>query len=247
MTAAGSPLLRVSGLVVRYGAITAVRDLSLDVGDGEVVSIVGPNGAGKTSLASAIAGIVPPAEGSIRFADTDLHTLPLEEVVRRGIALVPEGRHIFASLTVAENLALGATVRRDRTEAQADTDRHLAMFPILRARYRQPAGQLSGGEQQQLAIARALMSRPRLLVLDEPSLGLAPVIVDLVYDLLRTIHESGVSILLIEQNAARTFALADRVVVMNGGEVRLSGTPAELRTNPAFDAAYFGVGMDAVA
>jgi branched-chain amino acid transport system ATP-binding protein len=247
MKAGGAPLLRVSGLSVRYGPIAAVRDLSLEVGSGDVVSIVGPNGAGKTSLASAIAGIVPAAEGTIRFEETDLRTLLLEDVVRAGIALVPEGRHIFPSLTVAENLALGATVRPNRAEVQADTERYLAMFPILKLRYRQPAGQLSGGEQQQLAIARALMSRPRLLILDEPSLGLAPLIVDQVYDLLRTIHESGVSILLIEQNAARTFAFADRIMVMSGGEVRLSGTPAELAAHSAFDAAYFGVGMDAVA
>ncbi len=179
------PLLEVSGLVVRYGAVTAVRGVDLQVGEGEIVSIVGPNGAGKTSLISAIAGIVPPAAGSIVFAGKSLAGIALEDVVARGLALVPEGRHIFASLTVMENLMLGATVRRDADGVRADIDRLFAMFPILGQRRRQPAGQLSGGEQQQLAIARALLSRPRLLMLDEPSLGLAPTVVEQVYALLK--------------------------------------------------------------
>ena len=185
------PLLEVSGLVVRYGAVTAVRGVDLQVGEGEIVSIVGPNGAGKTSLISAVAGIVPPAAGSLVFAGKSLAGIALEDVVARGLALVPEGRHIFASLTVMENLMLGATVRRDADGVRADIDRLFAMFPILGQRRRQPAGQLSGGEQQQLAIARALLSRPRLLMLDEPSLGLAPTVVEQVYTLLQ--HGSGSS------------------------------------------------------
>ncbi len=242
-----APLLHASGLVVRYGAVTAVRGVDLAIGEGEIVSIVGPNGAGKTSLVSAIAGIVPLAAGGIAFAGKPLAGVALEDVVARGIALVPEGRHIFASLTVTENLLLGATVRSDADGVRADLDRSFDMFPILGARRRQPAGQLSGGEQQQLAIARALISRPRLLMLDEPSLGLAPAVVDQVYVLLRTVREGGVTILLIEQNAERVFGLADRVHVMSGGEFGLSGTAAEIKSDRRFDAAYFGVHMHETA
>jgi branched-chain amino acid transport system ATP-binding protein len=236
-------LLEVSGLVVRYGAVTAVRGVDLTVGEGEIVSIVGPNGAGKTSLISAIAGIVTPAAGRIVFAGKPLAGLALEDVVAQGLALVPEGRHIFASLTVMENLLLGATVRTDMDNVRADIDRSFDMFPILGRRRRQPAGQLSGGEQQQLAIARALLSRPRLLMLDEPSLGLAPTVVDQVYALLKSVRQQGVTILLIEQNAERVFGLSDQVHVMSGGEVGLSGTAAAIKSDPRFDAAYFGVHM----
>ncbi len=237
------PLLEVSGLVVRYGAVTAVRGVDLRVGEGEIVSIVGPNGAGKTSLVSAIAGIVPPAAGDIVFAGKSLLGIALEDVVAQGLALVPEGRHIFASLTVLENLTLGATVRRDTDGVRDDIDRSLAMFPILGQRRRQPAGQLSGGEQQQLAIARALLSRPRLLMLDEPSLGLAPTVVEQVYALLKSVREQGVTILLIEQNAERVFGISDRVHVMSGGEFGLSGSAADIKNDLRFDAAYFGIHM----
>jgi len=238
-----APLLAVSELVVRYGAIAAVRGVSLSVDHDQAVAIVGPNGAGKTSLLSAIAGIVAPASGSVTFDAQSLLGVPLEAIVARGIALVPEGRHIFATLTVLENLMLGATVRRDGNAVKADIDRLLGIFPILERRRRQPAGQLSGGEQQQLAIARALLSRPKLLMLDEPSLGLAPAIIDQVYTVLAEIRASGVGVLLVEQNAERAFALADKVHVMSGGEFRLVGSPAELRNHERFDAAYFGVGM----
>jgi branched-chain amino acid transport system ATP-binding protein len=237
------PLLDILALVVRYGAVTAVRGVDLAVGEGEIVTIVGPNGAGKTSLLSAVAGIVRPAAGSIAFGGEPLGGVVLEDVVGRGIALVPEGRHVFASLTVAENLLLGATVRRDAAAVRADIDRYFAMFPILRERRAQPAGLLSGGEQQQLAIARALLSRPRLLMLDEPSLGLAPSVVDQVYTLLGTIRTQGVTILLVEQNAERVFGISDRVYVMSGGAFTLSGTATEIRNDPGFDAAYFGVQM----
>jgi branched-chain amino acid transport system ATP-binding protein len=237
------PLLEVSGLIVRYGAVNAVRGIDLLVNEGEIVSIVGPNGAGKTSLISAVAGLVAPAAGSIVFAGKSLAGIALEDVVARGLALVPEGRHIFGSLTVLENLMLGATVRTDADDLRADIDRSLATFPILGERRRQPAGQLSGGEQQQLAIARALLSRPRLLMLDEPSLGLAPTVVDQVYTLLKSVRDRGVAILLIEQNAERVFGLSDRVHVMSGGEFGLSGTAAEIKNDRHFDAAYFGVYM----
>jgi len=244
---APGPLLAVSGLSVRYGSVTAVRGVDLEIAEGEIVGIVGPNGAGKTSLVSAIAGIVKPAGGTIAFAAKPLDAIALEEVVAQGIALVPEGRHIFASLTVGENLLLGATVRRDRDGVQADIERSFETFPILGQRRRQPAGQLSGGEQQQLAIARALLSRPRLIMLDEPSLGLAPSVVDNVYALLETIAAQGITILLVEQNAERAFSLSDRIYVMNGGSFSLSGTAAEVRSDPRFDAAYFGVHLQAEA
>jgi len=230
-------LLAVSGLIVRYGRIAAVRGVDLEIRAGEIVSIVGPNGAGKTSLLSAIFGVIPSAGGDVRFAGDRLAGVALEALVGKGIAFVPEGRRIFASLTVAENLALGATVRRDNGQVHADRERLFATFPILAARRRQPAGLLSGGEQQQLAIARAL------LMLDEPSLGLAPAIIDQVYGLLRGIRAEGVTILLVEQNAERAFALSDRAYVMRGGEFVLNGAPKALSADPRFDAAYFGIGM----
>jgi branched-chain amino acid transport system ATP-binding protein len=239
----GAPLLSVSGLVVRYGAVIAVREVDLDVGEGEIVGIVGPNGAGKTSLILTVAGIVAPAAGTVTFAGRSLGGIALEDVVAQGIALVPEGRHIFASLTVLENLLLGATIRHDSLAVAADLDRFFGMFPILAERRRQPAGQLSGGEQQQLAIARALLSRPRLLMLDEPSLGLAPLVVDQIYALLGTIRAQGVTILLVEQNAERVFGFANRVYVMSGGKFALGGDAAEIKSDPRFDAAYFGVRM----
>jgi branched-chain amino acid transport system ATP-binding protein len=235
-------LLDVRALVVRYGAITAVHGVDLHVDGGEIVAIVGPNGAGKTSLLAAIAGVVTPKAGAIAIAGKPLAGIALADVVRQGIALVPEGRNIFGTLTIHQNLLLGATIRRD-VEIAADIERVFTNFPILGERKNQPAGQLSGGEQQQLAIARALLSRPRLLMLDEPSLGLAPTIVDNVYALLRTVRERGVSILVVEQNAARAFAIADRAYVMSHGAFTLSGAPSALQDHDDFDAAYFGVAM----
>jgi branched-chain amino acid transport system ATP-binding protein len=239
--------LAISSLVVRYGAVSAVRGVDLHVDEGEIVSIVGPNGAGKTSLVSAVAGIVKPADGTIAFAGKSLAGLALEDIVAQGIALVPEGRHIFASLTVMENLQLGATIRRDSERVQSDINRYFSTFPVLGERRRQPAGQLSGGEQQQLALARALLSRPKLLMLDEPSLGLAPAVVDQVYMLLRSIREEGVTILLMEQNAGRAFDISDRSYVMRSGAFSLSGSPADIARDPRFDAAYFGIDMRAAA
>jgi branched-chain amino acid transport system ATP-binding protein len=235
-------LLEVRALVVRYGAIAAVHGVDLHVDEGEIVAVVGSNGAGKTSLLTAIAGIVPPKAGSIAMAGRPLAGIALADVVRQGIALVPEGRHIFGALTVRQNLLLGATIRRD-AEVDADIEQVLTNFPILGERRSQPAGQLSGGEQQQLTIARALLSRPRLLMLDEPSLGLAPTIVDNVYALLLAIRGQGVSILVVEQNAARAFAIADRAYIMSRGAFTLTGAPSQLRDHADFDAAYFGVAM----
>lgn len=236
------PLLCVRQLEVRYGAIAAIRGIDMHVDAGEIVAIVGPNGAGKTSLLSAIAGLVRPASGSIAFDGRDLLAVHLEQVVRQGIALVPEGRNIFGSLTVLENLMLGATVRRDR-DVSADIERFFQTFPILGERRSQPAGLLSGGEQQQLAIARAMLSQPTFLMLDEPSLGLAPQIVEQVYVKLEDIRAQGVTILVVEQNAARAFSVVDRAYIMSHGALALTGTPDELRGHADFDAAYFGVAM----
>jgi branched-chain amino acid transport system ATP-binding protein len=244
MSAGAAPLLDVCALEVRYGAIVAVRGVDLHVGEGEIVTIVGPNGAGKTSLLSAISGVVRPKAGSIALGGRPLAGIALEDVVRHGVALVPEGRNIFATLTVEQNLKLGATIRRDADVAK-DISEVFKDFPILGERRNQPAGLLSGGEQQQLAIARALLSRPRLLLLDEPSLGLAPTIIDNVYLRLAAVRASGVSILLVEQNAARAFGLADRAYVMSRGVFTLEGPPAAIANHADFDAAYFGVAMSA--
>jgi branched-chain amino acid transport system ATP-binding protein len=238
----GEALVEARQLVIRYGAIAAVQGIDLEIRQGEAIAIVGPNGAGKTSLLSAIAGIVRPAVGTISLGGRSLAGLALSDVVRQGVALVPEGRNIFGSLTVMENLRLGATVRRDDSVAP-DIDKVFADFPVLGERRDQPAGQLSGGEQQMLAIARAMLSRPRLLMLDEPSLGRAPAIIDKVYELLRQIRDQGVSLLIVEQNASRAFALANRAFVMSRGVFTLTGTPAEIERHEAFDAAYFGVAM----
>src|SRR6202453_960842 len=234
-----APLLVVSGLVVRYGAVTAVRGLNLEVADGEPVGVVGPHGAGKTSLLSAIAGMVPPLAGLVTFAGAPLSGIALEDVVGRGIALVPEGRHIFAALTVRENLLLGATVRRDAEAVRYDIERAFSMFPILAERRHQPAGQLSGGEQQQLAIARALLSRPRLLMLDEPSLGLAPKIVDQIFNVIKELNRTqGLSVFLVEQNAFHALKLAHRGYVMVNGVITMQGTGQELLARPEVRAAY---------
>jgi len=232
----------VRGLDARYGPVVALRDLSMHVDQNEIVSIIGPNGAGKTTLLSAIAGLVRPAKGQIGFAGKDIVGASLEDTVRRGIALVPEGRHVFAGLTVIENLRLGATIRKDTAAAQAEIEGYLDHFPILRERRDNPAGLLSGGEQQMLVIARALLSKPRLLMLDEPSLGLAPKITEQVYDIIRSVRDDGVTVLVVEQNAGRALSVADRTYVLSGGEVRMAGPSADLGRDPGFEAAYFGLG-----
>jgi branched-chain amino acid transport system ATP-binding protein len=234
-------LLQVSDLTVRYGRITALDAVSVSVGQGEIVAIVGPNGAGKSTLLNAVAGVVRPAAGDIRFRDAPIAGQPLERTVRRGIALVPEGRHVFSGLTVAENLALGATIRRDGAAVADEVAGFMALFPILAARRNEPAGRLSGGEQQMLVIARALLSAPALLMLDEPSLGLAPKVTDQVYALIGQARDRGVTVLVVEQNADRALGIADRTYVLNAGSVRLSGRSADLAGKPAFEAAYFGL------
>jgi len=234
-------VLEVEALVVRYGRVTALRGLSLRVAEGEAVAVVGPNGAGKTTLLGAIVGRVRSAGGSIRLGGRELSRLPPERIVRLGIGLVPEGRHIFETLTVEENLRLGAMA----APAGADPARirqWLERFPVLATYRLTPAGRLSGGEQQQLAIARAMAAAPRLLLLDEPSLGLAPRVVDDVFSLLDELRASGTTILLVEQNATRAAAWADRTYVVRAGTVALEGTRDELRGARArMTSAYIGV------
>lgn len=232
--------LRVEALGVRYGRVAAVRELSFSVGAGEVIGIVGPNGAGKSTTLLAIMGVVPPTSGDISFQGERINGMKPEEIARSGIALVPEGRHIFGHFTVQENLDLGLVGRRAKFGASEDMDRVLDLFPMLRDFQNRPAGALSGGQQQQLAIARALVAAPELLLLDEPSLGLAPTIVDLVFDTLEEVRDSGVSIVLVEQRAQLTIEFADRTHVMANGGHRMTLTPDDVHNEEVMTAAYFG-------
>ena len=233
-------MLSVKNLSVRYGAITAIRDISLSVQEGELVALIGVNGAGKTTSLCAIAGALKPHEGSVVFDGEAIQGKSPEYITRRGIALVPEGRDIFPSLSVAENLRLGAFVRRDHAEFQRDAAEMVAMFPILGKRFRQAGGTLSGGEQQQLAIARALMSHPKLLMLDEPSLGLSPVLVDQIFALIVKLHEQGTTILLVEQNVERTLDIVDRAYLLATGSVKVEGSPAHIREVADVEGVYLG-------
>jgi branched-chain amino acid transport system ATP-binding protein len=233
-------LLEIRGLELRYAGVPAVRGLDLRVGRGEVVGLVGPNGAGKTSTLLAIMGVVAPYKGEILHAGRSLAGLPTDAIVRSGVALVPEGRHIFPELTVDENLRLGLVGRRSRDRADEDVARVGELFPVVREDRDRPAGLLSGGQQQQLAIARALVAQPDLLLLDEPSLGLAPAVVDDVFDALAEIRESGVTILLVEQRAQFAVGFADRTHVLANGELRLTLTPADAQDTARITAAYFG-------
>ena len=234
-------MLSVRELHVDYGSIAALRGVSIEVGEGEVVAVIGPTGAGKSTLLLTIAGVVRGKRGAVELAGAPVMGLAPEILASRGLSLVPEGRRIFASLTVSENIALGATTRRDRDRIGADIDVALAMFPILKERYGQRAGKLSGGEQQMLAIARALMSRPKLLLLDEPSLGLAPLIVKQVYDAIEALKRQGITVLIVEQSVHRAIAAADRTYVMQSGRIAISGRSGDLHGTAEFDAAYFGV------
>jgi branched-chain amino acid transport system ATP-binding protein len=234
-------MLAIDDLRVNYRRVPALHGISLHVDKGEAVALVGPNGAGKTTTLSAIFGLVPYAGGTIRFEGESLAGASPEQILRRGLALVPEGRHIFGTLTVAENLLLGTTARRDRDSAQVDLARTLERFPALKVYYSSSAGNLSGGEQQQLAIGRALLSRPRLLLLDEPSLGLAPVVIDVVFDALEELRNEGVTILLVEQNAARAVEFADRAYILRTGRVAHSGTRDEILRMENLETAYLGV------
>jgi len=234
-------MLEVSGLEIRYGAIRAVRGISLHVATGELVALLGANGAGKSSTLMCIAGALKAAAGTIRVAGDDVTGSSPESMVRRGLATVPETRDVFPDLTVAENLRLGAYIRRRDPDGVAEVrDRMFAMFPRLAERASQPAGTLSGGEQQMLVIARAMMSRPSMLLLDEPSLGLAPTIVDQIFEMIAALKQSGLTILLVEQNAAKALAVADRAYVMRLGTIAAEGSAAEIRAATDLHALYLG-------
>ena len=233
-------LLAVDDLAVRYGPIAALRGVSVAVEEGEFVGIVGPNGAGKSTLLFAITGAVRAEAGHVSFDGQALSGLAPEDIVRRGMALVPEGRELFGELTVEENLRLGATIRRDRSGVEADVRAQMEAFPILAERRRARAEKLSGGEQQMLAVARALMGRPRMLLLDEPSLGLAPLITRQVYETLTGLNREGMTILVVEQNPARIIDVARRVYVLRSGRIARSGPPDILSRREELDEAYFG-------
>jgi branched-chain amino acid transport system ATP-binding protein len=234
------PMLSIADLDVRYGAIQAVRGVSLDVAEGEIVAVLGANGAGKTTTLKAAVGLVPAAKGEIRFAGKPISGSDTEDIVQAGMTLVPEGRRVFPSLTVAENLRLGAATRRITAEIEQSRNEVLSLFPILAERASQAAGTLSGGQQQQLAIARALMSAPKLLLLDEPSLGLAPQVVDDIFDLILRLKARGLTILLVEQDAVAALDIADRAYVMANGRVVMSGDAATLRASDEVAHAYLG-------
>jgi branched-chain amino acid transport system ATP-binding protein len=235
-----STLLAVSQLSVAYGGIQAVRELSLDVAAGEMVCLIGANGAGKTTTLKAISGLIAPRSGSVQFDGQLLTGLPAHAIARRGMALVPEGRGVFPRMSVAENLMMGAYTRNDRAAIANDLDQVYALLPRLTERRAQLAGLLSGGEQQMLALGRAMMARPRLLLLDEPSMGLAPLMVQAVFDIIRQIAASGVAVLLIEQNAHLALKTCARGYVLETGAITLSGDAAELAANPAVRHAYLG-------
>jgi branched-chain amino acid transport system ATP-binding protein len=232
-------LLEVAGLEVRYGGIKAVKGLALEVRERELVTLIGANGAGKTTTLKAIAGLLKPSAGKIRYDGRDITGTPACDLVPLGIALVPEGRGVFARLTVEENLAMGAYVRRD-DRVKADLERAYGLFPRLSERRRQLAGTLSGGEQQMLAIARALMSRPKLLLLDEPSMGLAPLMVQKIFETIRAVAAEGVTLLLVEQNAKLALEVCDRGYVMESGSICLADEARSLLVNPEVKRAYLG-------
>jgi branched-chain amino acid transport system ATP-binding protein len=239
-------LLQLTDVSVHYGRIAAVNQLSLEVNKGELVGLVGHNGAGKSTTLWTITGVHKPSSGQITFEGRSIVGLSPDAILRQGIALVPENRRIFGRLSVGENLHIGTSARRDRRAAQADIRKMCERFAVLGSLYDRPGSKLSGGEQQQLAIARALLARPRLLLLDEPTLGLAPLIVDRVFETLQELKEEGVTILLVEQNAARTIEVADRTYVMrSGGRIQFQGTAEELARMGDFETAYIGLGETA--
>ena len=237
-------MLKVENITVSYGPIQAVRDIRLDVAGGEIVALLGPNGAGKSTTLKALMGLHPVTSGRVMFEDQVITGLATEQIVRLGMTLTPEGRKVFAGLTIDENLRLGSAARKDRSEVAQTRSQVLELFPILRERLNQFAGTLSGGEQQQLAIARSLMSAPRLLLLDEPSLGLAPQIVDQIFDLISDLRQRGLTILLVEQNAEMALEIADRGYIYSNGNIELTGTSAELRASDEVANTYLGIEHD---
>lgn len=234
-------MLKVEKLKVRYGAVTAVKDVSLEVMEGEMVSLLGANGSGKTTTMLTIAGALKSVSGKVTFNGEDITALSPERVLRKGIAMVPETREVFPDLTVRENLIMGGFIhRRNRQQSLQDLEQMLDLFPVLRERHNQPSGTLSGGEQQQLVIARAMMSRPKLLLLDEPSLGLAPAIVQHIYEFINKLRSTGLTILLVEQNAKMALQNAERAYVMTLGRVAKRGRASEIAASSDLEALYLG-------
>lgn len=233
-------MLAVTNLTVSYGAIRALKGVSFTVERGEIISLIGSNGAGKTTTLHAVSNLIKKQGGSVVFGGEDITSLAPDHIVRRGLIHVPEGRRIFANLTVRENLEMGAFVRRDKAGIKADMERVFGLFPRLRERVRQVAGTLSGGEQQMLAMGRGIMSQPKLLLLDEPSMGLAPILVDEIFDIIKRVNQEGTTILLVEQNAYKAMTIANRVYILETGTVSKSGNAAELIHDPAVKSAYLG-------
>lgn len=233
-------MLKVDNLSISYGAIEAVKNVSFDVNEGEVVSLIGANGAGKTSILRTISGLVRPKEGKITFLGNEIHKIPARKIVADGLSQVPEGRHVFAGLTVMENLEMGAFLKKDKDQNQKNLKRIFERFPRLEERKNQDAATLSGGEQQMLAMGRALMSQPKLLLLDEPSMGLAPIFIQEIFDIIQDIQKQGTTVLLIEQNATKALSIADRGYVLETGKIVLSGTGQELLESDEVRKAYLG-------
>jgi branched-chain amino acid transport system ATP-binding protein len=239
-TGSAAALLRVKGLKVAYGGIQAVKGVSFEVRDGELVSLIGANGAGKTTTLKAITGTQPAAGGEIEFLGRSIRGQGAWDLVKQGLVMVPEGRGVFARMTIVENLQMGAFVRNDAPQIAADIDRVFTIFPRLKERRNQLAGTMSGGEQQMLAMGRALMTRPKVLLMDEPSMGLSPIMVDKIFEVVEDIHKQGTTILLVEQNASRALQLASRGYVMDSGEVTMGGDAKALLADPKVRAAYLG-------
>ena len=233
-------MLKVTDLKVKYGMIEAIKGISFEVRDGEIVTMIGANGAGKTTTMHAISGLVKAAEGSIKLDDVELTKTPANKIVGMGLAQVPEGRRVFAEQTVEENLILGAYLRKDKAKMAEDMEEVYELFPRLKERRKQLAGTLSGGEQQMLAMGRALMAKPSILLLDEPSMGLSPLLVSEIFHIIREINDKGTTILLVEQNAKRALAIADRAYVLETGSITLEGTGEELANDERVQKAYLG-------
>ncbi|EID26431.1 ABC transporter, ATP-binding protein [Streptococcus oralis SK1074] len=233
-------MLKVENLSVHYGMIQAVRDVSFEVNEGEVVSLIGANGAGKTTILRTLSGLVRPSAGKIQFLGKEIQKLPAQKIVAGGLSQVPEGRHVFPGLTVMENLEMGAFLKKNREENQANLKKVFSRFPRLEERKNQDAATLSGGEQQMLAMGRALMSTPKLLLLDEPSMGLAPIFIQEIFDIIQDIQKQGTTVLLIEQNANKALAISDRGYVLETGKIVLSGTGKELAASDEVRKAYLG-------
>ncbi|MGM0923881.1 MAG: ABC transporter ATP-binding protein [Bacillota bacterium] len=233
-------MLKVNGINVYYGNIQAIKDVSLEINQGEIVTLIGANGAGKSTLLKTISGLLKPKKGEVLFQDKSIAGKAAQTIVKQGISHVPEGRRVFANMTVEENLELGAYLRKDKAEIKRDFEKVFELFPRLLERKKQQAGTLSGGEQQMLAMGRALMARPKLLLLDEPSMGLAPLLVKTIFRIIEEINKTGTTILLVEQNANMALSIADRVYVIETGKVVLSGTADELNASDQLKMAYLG-------